>query len=87
MRRRPSFQQRVIGQGGGVRQLRLDEFASLQIIACNDEVGGFHFFDPGSFPAPIFAFADDGFATGILFKTAFAFGSPPITPSRCFIAL
>ncbi len=79
-------QQRLIGQGGGVRQFTLDEFALLQILACNDEVGGFHVFDPGFFPAAIFAFGDDRFATGGLLKTAFAFGSPPITPSRFFTA-
>ena len=79
-------QQRLIRQCGGVRQLCLDEFALLQIMARNDEVGGFHFFDPGSFPSVILAFADDRFATGILFKTVFAFGSPPTTPSRFFNA-
>jgi hypothetical protein len=47
----------------------------LQIIACNDEVGGFHFSDPDAFAAVIFAFADDRFATDILFKTAFAFAA------------
>ena len=60
------------------------------IVAGNDEVGGFHDFDPGSFAAAILAFADDRFAAGILFKTACALAdvlSPPaITPSRFFIA-
>jgi hypothetical protein len=41
-------------------------------------------FDPGNFAAAIFAFVDDRFATDILFKTAFAFVDPPITPSRFF---
>jgi hypothetical protein len=66
--------------------LSADGFELLQIMARNDEVGGFHVFAPGFFPASIFAFGDDRFATGILFKTAFAFGSPPITPSRFFTA-
>src|SRR5258708_35809657 len=67
------YQQRLIGQGGVVRQLRLDDLALLQIVACNDEVGGGHGFGPGIFPAVIFAFDDDRFATTILFKTSFAF--------------
>jgi hypothetical protein len=35
----------------------------------------------------VLAFLADRFATGSLSKTAFAFGSLPITPSRFFIAL
>ena len=81
-------QQRFVGQHSSIGQLSLDEFALLQIVAGNDEVGGFHFFDPGVVAAVIFAFADDRFATVILFKTAFAFGGgfpgAPITPSRFF---
>jgi hypothetical protein len=37
---------------GGVGKLRLDESALPQIIAGNDEVGGFHVFDPGGFVSP-----------------------------------
>ena len=33
-------QQRFIGQRSGVRQLRVDDFALLQIVAGDDEVGG-----------------------------------------------
>jgi len=75
-------QQGVVRQLAGVGQFPLDESALLQIVACNGEIGGFHFFDPGIFAAAIFAFADDRFATGSLFKTVFAFGSLAITPSR-----
>ena len=50
-----------------------DGFELLQIMARNDEVGGYYVFDPGVFAALIFAFADDHFATAILFKTAFGF--------------
>jgi hypothetical protein len=42
----------------------------LQIISRNDEVGGFHFGDPGCLRAVIFALTDDRFATATLFKTA-----------------
>jgi hypothetical protein len=56
-------------------------------MAGDDEVDGFHGFDPGCFRTVIFAFDDDRFATGALFKTAFGFPSPPITPSRFFSAL
>ena len=81
-------QQGFVRQRGDIRQLHLDEFALLQIVAGHDEVGGFHGFDPGIFAAVIFAFADDRFATDILFKTAFAFcggfSAAPITPSRFF---
>jgi hypothetical protein len=52
------------------------------VWARDDEVGGFHFFDPGLLVAAIFPFADDRFATGSLFKTVFAFGSLARTPSR-----
>ena len=79
-------QQRVIWQGAGIRQLRLNEFAALQIVAGDNEVGRFHVFDPGGFAAGIFAVADDRFATASLFKTAFALGSTPMTPSRRFVA-
>ena len=64
----------------------LDELALLQIVAGDDEVGGFHGFDPGIFPARIRSFADDRLATVILFETSFALAAPPITPSRFLIA-
>jgi hypothetical protein len=47
--------------------LSADGFELLQIMARNDEVGGYYVFDPGVFAALIFAFADDHFATAILF--------------------
>ena len=47
-----------------IRQVRLDQFALLQIVAGNDEVGGVHVSIPGCSAAVIFAFADDRFATG-----------------------
>ena len=39
-------QQGVIGQRGRIRQLRVDDFALLQIVAGDDEVGGVHVLDP-----------------------------------------
>jgi hypothetical protein len=68
-----------------VRQVGLDELASLQIAARNDKVGEFHFFDPGDRAAGILALIER-FATGTLFETAFAFSFPAITPSRFLIA-
>ena len=76
------------GKRASIGQFSLNEFALLQIVAGNDEVGGFHLFGPGMVAAVIFAFADGCFATDILFKTAFAFSGgfsvAPITPSRFF---
>ena len=80
-------QQGFLGQVGDSRQRCFDEFALLQVVARNDEVGGFHFRVPGVFTAAIFAFADVGFATAALFKTVFDFFCPAITPSRAFSAL
>jgi hypothetical protein len=35
--------------------LRLDDFALLQVVACDDEIGGGHDRDPGCIPAATFA--------------------------------
>ena len=37
---------RVIGQCSHVGQLRLDHLALLQIVAGDDEISGWHWFDP-----------------------------------------
>jgi hypothetical protein len=84
-------QHRLLGQVPAFRQDRLDEFALLEVVARNDELGGIHFrksvFRNPVFIAAIFAFADVGFATAALFKTAFDFCCPAITPSRAFSTL
>src|SRR5439155_2076881 len=65
-------QQRVIGQCGRVGQLRFDHLALLQIVAGDDEIGGWHCFDPcTSSRATIFAPTDDRFATAMMFKMLF----------------
>ena len=80
-------QQRAVGQLGRIGQPRLDQLALLQIVACDDEIGGVHFLRSRLFAAVIIAFADVCFATGNLFKTAFVFSGAPITPSRLLSAL
>jgi hypothetical protein len=53
--------------------LRLNDLALLQIIACNDEVGGFHGFDPGVICSGIIASIDECFATSNLLKNVVRF--------------
>ena len=44
---RDFHQQRFAGQSGSIWQLRRDAPALLRVVACHDEVGGGHGFDPG----------------------------------------
>jgi hypothetical protein len=53
----------------------------VKIAARDDEVGGFHFFDPG-IQASIFATDDDRFATAIKSKTLFAYFAQPSARAR-----
>jgi hypothetical protein len=68
-------QQRLVRQRGGIGQLCLDHLACLQIIAGDDEVGGFHGGDPGLLRVLIFAAVDNPFATATKFETLFASGA------------
>lgn len=58
----------------------------------NDELLGFHGFDPGglvfaAFVVAIFLAVDVGFATAVMFETLFELLSLASTPSRFFITL
>src|SRR5437899_9701190 len=78
---RDLHQQRLVRQRSRVGQSRLDYLALLQIVAGDDKIGGWHWFDPCASHAAIFAPSDDRFATAKMFKTLFDLDVGMLPPS------